>query len=381
MAYTEITSYNSPNFNKGRQGRGIKGITTHWWDDPIKNPSFEGICNWLCNPRSQVSAHAVVTGTDRRVAWLINCEDTAWHAGNYEANLTQIGLELDPRCRDEDYDVAAELIADLWRAYGKLPVVGHNYWTATRCPGNYDLARLVREAEAKLNPPKPQLKITREKITVEEYVANKDTQLVNYETGETIKKYNKNDVVQVFAVVKIDNQPRYYQTEYSYNKDNKTGFKITDFDKKKAELQPNESAPQPPQQPETEKPSVEPAPAPQVPETVPEQQNNKKDEEKPMYDDNAINKLNETTAQYNQLANDVAGYDEIKKLVGGIDKRVKLAVYIVGDSLIGAGLILPSLAVVFNFGTLQQIQALSSACATAGAFVLTMFGIYKSKKG
>ena len=98
------------------------------------------------------------------------------------------------------------------------------------------------------------------------------------------------------------------------------------------------------------------------------------------YDENAINKLNETAIQHNQLANNVAEYDEVKRLVGGIDKRVKLAVYIVGDSLIGAGLILPSIAVAFNFGTLQQIQALSSACATAGAFILTMFGIYKSGK-
>nr|DAW32258.1 MAG TPA: Endolysin [Caudoviricetes sp.] len=98
------------------------------------------------------------------------------------------------------------------------------------------------------------------------------------------------------------------------------------------------------------------------------------------YDDNAINKLNETTIQHNQLANDVTEYDEVKKLVGGIDKRVKLAVYIIGDLLIGVGLILPNIAVAFNFGSLQQIQALSSACATAGAFVLTMFGIYKSGK-
>ena len=164
--------------------------------------------------------------------------------------------------------------------------------------------------------------------------------------------------------------------------------------------------PEPPKPVEPAKPTPEPKPVPEKPEnTTPvdtpqtpplapqatenpktgdEPSNDVKKQEKKenvmQYDKNSINKLNETTAQYNRLANDVAEYDEVKKLIGGVDKRVKLAVYIVGDSLIGAGLILPSLAVAFNFGTLQQIQALSSACATAGAFVLTMFGIYKSGK-
>lgn len=141
---------------------------------------------------------------------------------------------------------------------------------------------------------------------------------------------------------------------------------------------PTPPAPEPPK---VEVPPVEPPKiAPEAPETVPKQDNNKKDEEKPMYDEKAINELNKPKAEYVGLAGDVASSEEVKQLVSGISKPVKLAVYIIGDSLIGAGLILPSLAVAFNFGTLQQIQALSSACATAGAFVLTMFGIYKSGK-
>ena len=141
---------------------------------------------------------------------------------------------------------------------------------------------------------------------------------------------------------------------------------------------PTPPAPEPPK---VEVPPVEPPKiAPEAPETVPKQDNNKKDEEKPMYDEKAINELNKPKAEYVGLAGDVASSEEVKQLVSGISKPVKLAVYIIGDSLIGAGLILPSLAVAFNFGTLQQIQALSSACATAGAFILTMFGIYKSGK-
>lgn len=153
MAYNEINDRTSPNSTAGRSGRTITSITIHWWGDPAQNPTAEGVVNWLCNPASQVSAHLVVTGTGRKVWQIVNDADTAWHAGNWEGNLTSIGIECDPRCRDEDYDVIAEVVADLWRYYGKLPIRGHNSWSATRCPGNYDLGRIQREAELKLNPP------------------------------------------------------------------------------------------------------------------------------------------------------------------------------------------------------------------------------------
>lgn len=145
-------------------------------------------------------------------------------------------------------------------------------------------------------------------------------------------------------------------------------------------VEPPKLAPEAPQEPKEQKPSAEPAPTPKAPETAPEQ-DNKKGEEKPMYDEKAINELNKLNAEYVGLASDVAKSEEVKKIVSAINPKVKLAVYIVGDILIGAGLILPSLAVAFNFGTLQQVQALSSALAQAGAFILVMFGIYKSGKG
>lgn len=149
--YNELTSSNSPNYTAGRGGNKIQSITIHWWGDPAQSPSAEGVVNWLCNPAAQVSAHLVVTGTGRRVWQLVNDQDTAWHAGNWTGNQTSIGIECDPRCRDEDYDTIAEVIADLWRYYGKLPLRGHNSWVATRCPGNYDLGRLQRLAEVKLS--------------------------------------------------------------------------------------------------------------------------------------------------------------------------------------------------------------------------------------
>lgn len=151
MAYTELTQFDSPNFTPGRGGNSIQGETGHHWGDPRNNPQFEGVVSWLCNPRSQVSAHYVVTGTGRRVACLVDLGNTAWHAGNWTGNTTTIGIEMDPRCRDEDYDTAAELIADLWMWHGRKPIYPHRHWTSTQCPGNYDMARLEREAEAWYN--------------------------------------------------------------------------------------------------------------------------------------------------------------------------------------------------------------------------------------
>lgn len=154
MAYSEITQYDSPNFTPHEQtlavfgmARSIDGVTIHWWNDPAKNPTFEGIIDGFCQ-EGGTSAHAVATGTGRRVAWLVNAVDTAWHSGSAKGNATTIGVECDPRTRDEDYDVIAELVADIWIAYNrKLPLYPHNKWTPTRCPGVYSLGRLQAEAE------------------------------------------------------------------------------------------------------------------------------------------------------------------------------------------------------------------------------------------
>lgn len=146
--YNYITSKNSPNFTKGRT-KEISTIICHWWGDPNTNPTASGVVNWLCNPKSKVSAHYVITGTNREVYHLVDNVNTAWHA--MQANPFSIGLELDPRARDEDYDVASEVIANIWKHYGKkFPLKRHSDYVATQCPGVYDLSRLQREAEAKM---------------------------------------------------------------------------------------------------------------------------------------------------------------------------------------------------------------------------------------
>lgn len=128
--------------------RTFEAIAIHWWGDPAQNPAFESVVSHLCDPFVEVSAHYVATGTGRRVARLVDENDVAWATNS--ANPYSIAIECDPRCRDEDYDVVAELITDIWRRRGRLPLIPHNKFAQTRCPGDWDLARLEQIATKKL---------------------------------------------------------------------------------------------------------------------------------------------------------------------------------------------------------------------------------------
>jgi hypothetical protein len=154
MSYNYQPQWDSPNYTPYTQTRAVWGrdrviteIAIHWWGDPNTNPTYEGVVATLINPARQASAHYVATGTGRRVACLVSPDDNSWATN--QANPWTISIEADPRCRDEDYDVVAELIANIRSAYGALPLVPHNKYVATQCPGNWDLDRLNALANTK----------------------------------------------------------------------------------------------------------------------------------------------------------------------------------------------------------------------------------------
>lgn len=149
MSYSYETNKDSKNFTPAGLAKGIfgydriiEGITIHHWGDPDQNPQFDSIVNYLLANGSNTSAHFIATGTNRRVACIVAPGDVAHHSGNAWGNARTIGIELDPRARDEDYDVAAELVADIRSAYGDVPIYWHSYFTATSCPGTWDADRL-----------------------------------------------------------------------------------------------------------------------------------------------------------------------------------------------------------------------------------------------
>lgn len=144
MSYEYDVSRNSKNYTPGAEAlrvfgyaREIEGFTLHWWGDPSTNPSYEGVRDYLCNNAANTSAHIVTTGTGRRAACIVNYSDVAWHSGSAWGNARTIGIELDPRAREEDKDIFAEVLADLRAAFGDKPLYWHNYFTVTTCPGVY----------------------------------------------------------------------------------------------------------------------------------------------------------------------------------------------------------------------------------------------------
>lgn len=162
MAYNFDTSHDSGNYTPASQApsvfgmaRQIEGITIHWWGDPNQNPQFASVRDYLCRADGNTSAHYVATGTGRQVACIVSPLDVAWHSGSAWGNARTIGIELDPRGRDEDFDVAAELIADIRSAFGDVPLYWHNYFVQTTCPGIYQqlIDRLDQLSYTKFSAP------------------------------------------------------------------------------------------------------------------------------------------------------------------------------------------------------------------------------------
>lgn len=153
-AYETASTAASTNWKRGRDGRKVTGITIHHWGNDGSN--FDGIVRYLCSarPANPTSAHYVAQGADangtvrKRVSCIVDPDDTAYHAGNWPANLTTIGIECRPEARDVDYAVVAELVARLRSVYGDVPLYPHRHWTTTACPGRWDVERLDRLARA-----------------------------------------------------------------------------------------------------------------------------------------------------------------------------------------------------------------------------------------
>lgn len=262
MSYQELNQYNSPNYTPNSQVRAVFGmarsidsITIHWWGDPNQNPSFEGVVSWLCRANGSSSAHTVATGTARRAAWLVNAPDAAWHSGNARGNATSVGIECDPRCRAEDYDVVAELIADIWIAYNrKLPLVPHKSWSSTACPGNYDLGRLQREAESWFNrktnvAPQPpadnraewEKNLKRWAASKTMYAMDDTTPLRNLaSTSSVISNYAKGTPFEIAGETKVGAYV-YYLTKYSMDNGKGQGFDTYELQ----DTDPNAVPPQP----------------------------------------------------------------------------------------------------------------------------------------
>lgn len=139
--YEYITEYDSTGYNGTAS---IDAIVIHWWDDPANAPTFWGVLKSLLGQRD-ASAHYVLEA--QRVACIVAPGLRAWHVrsndfgrvmtGIKDINAHTIGIECNPRCSSGDRETLAQLIADLWTDYGRMPIYGHCDFMATQCPGSY----------------------------------------------------------------------------------------------------------------------------------------------------------------------------------------------------------------------------------------------------
>ena len=108
---------------------------------------------------------------------------------------------------------------------------------------------------------------------------------------------------------------------------------------------------------------------------------NKPNKERKVMTDENIAKLDELKDNSLEMATEVSNTDVAEELVSSVSKRTKLIVYIIGDILVGASAIAPQVAIaILSDEPYVKINAISGALATAGLFLLTMFGIYKNGK-
>lgn len=144
-------------YNSGRQGKSIDKVVLHHNGG---NLSIQG-CYDVWQIR-QASAHYQVDANGR-IGQLVHDKDTAWHAGNWNANLTSIGIEhadisSNPwRISDATLENGAHLTAAICKVYGlgrpewMKNVFPHSHFSATACPasiaGDQNAAYMKRAQE------------------------------------------------------------------------------------------------------------------------------------------------------------------------------------------------------------------------------------------
>lgn len=134
MSIKYETQYNAPAFMAGRSGKQVEGIVVHHYG--VMGSTYVGTIRTLTKPTAAASAHFVIDAG--KVAQLVALSDTAYHADNWPVNLSTIGIECPPEATEAQVNTLVQLIAGLYRAYGRvLPLSGHCDHAPTKCPGRY----------------------------------------------------------------------------------------------------------------------------------------------------------------------------------------------------------------------------------------------------
>lgn len=138
------SSWFSPEQCKQYYGKPYKPIELHihWWDDPSKKPSHDGVVAYIKKKTGGSVNYVVSAGKVTCMVAEENCALTTQSGNPYG-----IKLECSPYGTDEDYRTIGQLVADIQRRRGRLPLVPHKRYYNTSCPGTLNLARIQAEAD------------------------------------------------------------------------------------------------------------------------------------------------------------------------------------------------------------------------------------------
>lgn len=150
------TFIGSPNYTKGRQGNKVTGVIVHWIVGNLA--SADAVFQ---NKSRNTSAHYGIENDV--IHQYVKDEDTAYHAGVWQVNLTTIGIEHSAQPgRDASgatLDTSAQLIANLAKTYSfainSSTIRPHSAVKATQCPGTINVQWLINRANELAGQPIP----------------------------------------------------------------------------------------------------------------------------------------------------------------------------------------------------------------------------------
>jgi hypothetical protein len=127
--YIPACSSNYSDYSRG--GSDIKYVVIHTMEG-----SYSGSISWFQNCSAQVSAHYAVRSSDGQITQMVQEEDVAWHAGNWDYNVKSIGIEHEGYVAapstwytDAMYRSSAALTRDICDRYGipkdRSHIIGH----------------------------------------------------------------------------------------------------------------------------------------------------------------------------------------------------------------------------------------------------------------
>jgi len=232
MSY-KLEFQQSPNYTPGSQTqyfygrpRTIEFGAGHWWDDPSRGPSHQGVVNTFMNPARQASAHAVLSAG--RVTEMVRQGDVSWATNN--ANPYTFSIEVDPRITvggaqaEAVMATLAEYIAD--KGFHNLQWYPHKKWWSTACnPIDWgEVMRRAKKVVADRNKPKYSW---RPMQVPRKLIANGDIRPLNLDNGQRVGDVIKKGTPIEFATATEFNGSTFLRSKYSTANNLNYGIEMT----------------------------------------------------------------------------------------------------------------------------------------------------------